>query len=111
MKRIKGLKNTLLLTLIYLCLLIVFQVLGLNCIFKHFLHIPCPGCGMSRALYSALRLEFATAFGYHPMFWSIPILYLYLLFGGKLLNKKWLDIPILILIAVGFLINWIVNLW
>ena len=111
MKRIKELKNVLLLTAIYVILLIIFQLLGLNCIFKHFLHIPCPGCGMSRAIYSALRLDFTAAFSYHPMFWSIPVLYLYLLFGGKLFNKKWIDLPVLIIIGIGFLINWIVNLW
>lgn len=28
---------------------------------------PCPGCGMTRALTALLRLDFAAAWGYHPM--------------------------------------------
>jgi hypothetical protein len=30
--------------------------------------IPCPGCGMTRAILSALRFDFTAAFGYHPLF-------------------------------------------
>ncbi len=39
--------------------------------------VPCPGCGMSRALLCALRLDFAGAFHYHPLFWIVPPAVLY----------------------------------
>ena len=65
---------------------------------------------MTRAVLSAIKLDFAAAFSYHPMFWSIPVLYLYFLFNGKVFNKKTLDIGILIFIAVGFFISWVEKL-
>ena len=30
--------------------------------------MECPACGMTRAFVSALRLDFAAAFAYHPLF-------------------------------------------
>lgn len=108
--RIKQLKNSLILTAVYIAVLLVFWLLRIPCLFEYFFGIPCPGCGMSRAVFSVLKLDFAAAFSYHPMFWSLPILYLYFLYNGKLFDKKYLDYGILILIALGFLINWIANL-
>ncbi len=110
MRRIKELKNKLLLTVVYIVCLLIFWWLKLPCLYKWLFGMVCPGCGMSRAYFSLLRLDFVAAFNYHPMFWSVPIVYLYFLFDGKLLGKKYLDYGILGLIAVGFLINWIVNL-
>jgi hypothetical protein len=38
--------------------------------------IPCPGCGLSRAMFAALRGDFADAFYYHPLFFVIGPVYL-----------------------------------
>ena len=35
-----------------------------GCPFRFFFGISCPGCGMTRALLAALRLDFAAAFSY-----------------------------------------------
>lgn len=57
-----------------LALLIVMWLwLEPGCWFRSVTGIPCPGCGMSRAWLAALRGDLAAALGYHPMFWSIPI--------------------------------------
>ena len=110
MGRIKELKNSLLLTAIYTAILLIFWAFDVPCFFKAILGFSCPGCGMSRAVFSVIKLDFAAAFSYHPMFWSLPILYLYFIFGGKVFNKKFLDYGILILIALGFLINWLLTI-
>ncbi len=110
MGRIKELKNSLLLTAIYIAILLVFWAFDIPCFFKEFLGINCPGCGMSRAVLSAVKFDFYRAFSYHPMFWSLPVLYLYFLFGGKVFNKKYLDYGVLIFIAFGFLINWLAQI-
>ena len=44
---------------------------------------------------------------YHSMFWSIPILYVYFLFDGKVVGKKIVDLTVLIAILIGFLLNWV----
>lgn len=77
------------------------------CIFQTLFSIPCPGCGMTRAYLSLLHLDFAAAFSFHPMFWSVPILYLYVLYDGKLFLNKRLNMGVLIAIGVGFLLSYI----
>ena len=107
MGRIKELKNCLLLTILYIAVLLIFWRLKIPCFFKRFFGISCPGCGMTRAVLSAIKFDFASAFSYHPMFWSLPIMYIYFLFGGKVFNKKYLDYSVLIFIAFGFLVNFV----
>ena len=34
--------------------------------------LPCPGCGMSRALFCLVRLDFAGAWYYHPLAFFLP---------------------------------------
>ena len=90
MEKIKEIKNKLLLTFLYGLILIIFWYFKIPCLFKHFFGIDCIGCGMSRAILSALSFNFKAAFTFHPMFWSIPILYIYFLFDGKVIGKSFL---------------------
>lgn len=108
--KIKALKNKLLLTALCAGILGICWALQVPCLYKTFLHIPCPGCGMTRAWLSLLRGDIAGAFAFHPLFWSIPLLYAYMLFDGNLLGIKWLDRTVLIGIATGFAVNWIIQL-
>lgn len=90
-----------------------------NTIFPCFFHfatnLDCPGCGMTRALYSLLHLKFWQAFRYNPLiylFVSIAAFfgisgYIYLI-TGKLIKLK-LDIPKpfilgLVVVIVAFVI-------
>ena len=57
----------------------VMEKTGVGCVFLYFLGIPCPGCGMTRALRALLRLDFAAAFGYHPLIFAMPYVFCYLL--------------------------------
>ena len=110
MRRIKELKNKLLLTSFYIIILIILWFLKVPCLFRHFLKIECVGCGMTRAVLSALKFDFKAAFMYHSMFWSVPILYIYFLLDGKVIGKKIPDTIILTAIFIGFLLNWIIKL-
>ena len=110
MIRIKELKNKIFLTVLYGVILLLFWGLGIPCLFKHFFKIPCPGCGMSRALFLVLKGDFVKAFEAHPMFWSMPILYIFFILDSKILKNKVLNWIILTLIGIGFLIAWISKL-
>ena len=90
----------------YALILLVFGYFQIPCFLLSLLGIPCPGCGMTRAVLSALHFQWAAAFRYHPMFWSMPVLYLYFLFDGRLLGRK-TDRVLLWSIAVGFFLQWI----
>lgn len=108
--KIKNPAQKIIFTFLYLALLFVLYKIGASCIFLRFLHFPCPGCGITRALISAFRFDFVSAFKSHSMFWSIPVLYLYFLFDGNLFKNPKVNKTIFILIATGFGINWINNL-
>ena len=65
---------------------------GWNCPIKYLTGVPCPGCGLSRALAALLRLDFRTALRFHPMVFVLPPVVLYALFGKKpLLGSKNLE--------------------
>ncbi len=81
-----------------------------GCIFQRFLHIPCPGCGMTRAVKALCALDFKTAFSYHPMVLSLPLVAGYILKNGRLFHHKGLNASVLGLIGAGFIINYIIKL-
>lgn len=57
---------------------------------------PCPGCGLTRAGFALLRLDFARAFEIHPMIYPIAVLimvfflYRYILKRNTKVLSKWL---------------------
>ena len=89
------------------------------CFFKTVTHIPCPGCGMTRAFIQIMKFNFVKAFQYNIL--SIPLFFIILvfdffmiydlikktnkvqLFGNKLLNYS-------ILFLFLTIISWIVNI-
>lgn len=72
--------------------------------------LPCPGCGMGRAWLAFLRLDISQAFAYHPMFWTVPVVGVFVLLDGKLFRRKHLNHAVLILILLGLLLCWVIRL-
>ena len=64
---------------------LLLEALGITCPIKYLTGISCPGCGMSRALLSVLRLDFASAFHYHALW---PLLFVLLPYYLYCRNKK-----------------------
>ena len=63
------------------------ELSGIGCPFRFLFDVQCPGCGITRALKCALRLDFSSAFAYHPAFFVPPVaVVLYVLLG--LLHKQ-----------------------
>lgn len=44
------------------------------CVFKTIFHIPCPGCGMTRAFLKILHFQFLESFQYNIL--SLPLFFL-----------------------------------
>lgn len=80
-----------------------------GCLVYRVFHVECLSCGMFHACLSALKLDFNRAFHLHPMFWSAPILALYVVFEGKLFKKKWLNIAVISFIVIGFIVQYILK--
>ncbi len=108
--RITQWKTKLAVSVAYLGLVALFYTFGLSCIFQSIFGISCPGCGMTRALLAALHLDFKAAFSLHPMFWSVPLLYLYFWLDDGIFPGKMWDRILLCVIGAGFVVNWILKL-
>lgn len=80
-----------------------------GCPIYRIFHIECLLCGMFHACLSAMQFDLNRAFSFHPMFWSVPILALYIVFEGKLFKNKTVNILVIILLAIGFLANWVLK--
>lgn len=89
---------------------IFFNRIHFGCVFLRFFHIPCPGCGMTRAVKSVLALDLKAAFNYHPMVFSLPLVAGYILANGHLFKRRGFNDFMLALIGAGFLVNYITKL-
>lgn len=70
-------------------ILLAQMSLGIGCPIHFVTGINCPGCGMSRALFHVLRLDFAGAFVLHPLWWLLPVLAIFwLLRESKRISHK-----------------------
>lgn len=63
------------------------SAIPIGCPIKYFLHIPCAGCGMTRALQEAMMGDFQGAFYYHPLYFLVPFMGGMIVFGD-LFSKK-----------------------
>ncbi len=71
--RVKSfLKRNLFLFLCFIAYITFTNVLGFSCPLKILFDTPCPTCGVTRALYSLLRLDLEMYFKYNVM--AIPLL-------------------------------------
>ncbi|MBQ5851894.1 MAG: DUF2752 domain-containing protein [Lachnospiraceae bacterium] len=70
---------------------------------------PCPGCGMTRALFRIMRFDFAGAWSMHPFIYPIGILCLMFCICRYLLNGNYMKYVkgLMICIAVGMVLFYI----
>ncbi|MFR7750789.1 MAG: DUF2752 domain-containing protein [Collinsella sp.] len=81
---------------------LALYLLDIGCVFRLMTGIPCPGCGMTRAWLAALRLDFATAFAYHPLFWVVPIAFVLAFVREEVTSsklKRGIDIALLLCVC------------
>lgn len=109
MRKIKNVKEKLCFAAGLALMYLVMHLFDVTCLVKSVVGICCPGCGMSRALLAAVRLDFSSAFSLHPLFWTVPFIFLYILFDGALFGKR-VDRIILPLLLSGFVCVWILRL-
>ena len=86
---------------------IILDLLNTTCIFIYLFNVPCPGCGMTRAFLSLLKLDFKSAFIYNPTIFLMPYI-VYYIFGNP--KAKWHKY-ILIFIGLVLITSWIFKLF
>lgn len=97
--------------LIAIAAMVMFRiVLGAVCPFRALLHIPCPGCGLTRSCVCILSLRFVDAFRWNPAG------YLWLPFLAGLLYFRYVrgkTLPhltaALIIVCLGSFLQWILR--
>ncbi len=90
----------------FVVMLSVMAYFEIPCVFRHFFGLYCPGCGMTRAALSVLRLDFLSALYYNPLVFSLPYIALYIVCDFKGKAHKY----ILAAIAALFVLNWVIRL-
>ena len=105
----KELLYRLLLLLIIVALTALLYLLGVGCPIKYYTGISCPGCGMTRAVWAALHLDFSTAWHYHPLYPLIPVMTVLLLLQNRLSRK--LNILLWTLLFLLLLLVYLVRLF
>lgn len=74
--------------IVFLIYLWFSAFMGFGCPIKYVIGFPCPTCGMTRAWFCALHLNFRDAFFYHPLFFTAPLLILFIIFKDSRLFGK-----------------------
>lgn len=75
----------------------------IGCLIELITEIECPTCGMTSALYHALRGDFSTAFYFHPLF-PLPIIVAVLLFVDNIVLEKKSKLIKIILILIMIIV-------
>lgn len=88
---------------------LLLRLADITCPIRFVLGIPCPGCGITRALFSAVSFDFGMAFAYHPLWIMTPIIFLYILYDGRLFGKI-ADRIIISLTCAAFISVWVLRL-
>ncbi|MDD3172299.1 MAG: DUF2752 domain-containing protein [Herbinix sp.] len=88
---------------------LLLSLLHIGCPIKFITGISCPGCGMTRAVFSVLRLNFDDAFYFHPLFFLSPIMLFLFLFEPFM--KPSFYKPAWFIIILVFLIAYVIRLF
>lgn len=81
---LKKYKDTICLVGTIVFIYAIFDFVGIGCPIKFVTGISCLGCGMTRAWLSVLRLDFSSAFYFHPLFVLPPIAVILYLLKSKI---------------------------
>lgn len=85
---------------------IIMQFLGITCPIKFLTGISCAGCGMTRAFISLLKLDFSSAFYFHPLFF-MPFVAIIIFLFRKYLPKWFLKISFIIILSSFIIVYFI----
>ena len=93
---------------------IIAIVLFYRCPVKIIWDVDCPGCGLTRACLCALKLDFKSAFEYHPLFLIFGAGMLYFIFYEQIkkcfkISVK-LELVVLLVVAALFVAVWLIRI-
>ena len=84
----------------------ILRLLNVSCPILKLTGISCPGCGMTRALISAVQFKFTDAFHFHPL-WLLFLIFALILTILYIFEKKRVFNVFLFILVILFLIYFI----
>ena len=98
--------------LILLIYALFMNVTGIGCPIRWLTGIPCPGCGMTRALCALLKLDFSGAFYFHPMIYPLLVFVPWYFFSDSHTphRKKIRNLLLTVIIILAFFV-WIYRIF
>ncbi|HEY5561481.1 MAG TPA: DUF2752 domain-containing protein [Clostridiaceae bacterium] len=107
-QKIKKIFYSLSIVFILFTFVLITSFFHIGCLVKDVIGLPCPGCGLTRATLAFLRLDFKTAFHYHPLFWLATPVLIVSIYGKKpLFNSKKIEIIIYVTVGIAFIVVYI----
>lgn len=86
---IKFIKKNYIILLLFLSYVSITYILKIpNCLTKATFGLPCPACGLTRAGFSVLRLDFRSAIFYNPCIFLLPFVMWVIVFKEKKIEGK-----------------------
>ncbi len=103
MKNKQKFLNNIAYCIIFFGIAFVLYISGVGCPIKFVTGISCPGCGITRAVISALKLDFYDAFYFYPPIVLLPIFTMFLIFGKRMPEKHknlfcWVCLTVIIVV-------------
>ena len=90
------------LSIIFLFIKKFGEITGSICLIRGLTGVPCPSCGMSRAIISVINGAIINAFKFHPLFW-LPFVVLLLIVLKRRFFKQILISAIILIMLVYIL--------
>lgn len=90
------------LSIIFLFIKKFGEITGSICLIRGLTGVPCPSCGMSRAIIAVINGDIIKAFKFHPLFW-LPFVALLLIIFKRRFFKKILICSIILIMLVYIL--------
>jgi hypothetical protein len=94
------------------------QIIPAICPFKMLTGFPCPGCGMTRACWCLLKLDFAGAFYYHPLSFLLASVVIFVvlnevaeLWFHKKMSYRWFNVNKWMIISIISLLTFANWMW
>lgn len=106
---IKKIYIPLILFILYITITYFFKIP--NCPFKLITGFPCPGCGLTRAGFAALKFEFQLAFMYNPVIFLLPFILWVIVFHERpIINKIYNFLPLWVFIIAFVLSTYLIRM-
>lgn len=86
---------------------VLSTMFGITCPIKYITKVPCPTCGMTRAMMSLIRLDFKGYVEYNVMAFFMITAVMLLIHRNVFKERRWIDCYSMLVLAANLLVYFI----